>query len=90
MLHWFPNLCDPMAAVCQAPLCLIPGLGCSLVGGNSNPFQYSSLENPVNRGAWQDTIHGAAKSQIGLSTHTHALSSTSSILYIRYLDLLHL
>ena len=31
---------------------LIPGLGKSPGEGNSNPLQYSSLENPVDRGAW--------------------------------------
>ena len=29
--------------------------------GNGNPFQYSSLENPMDRGAWQATVHGFAK-----------------------------
>ena len=33
-------------------------------GGNGNPVQYSCLENPMDRGAWQrDTVPGAAKSQ---------------------------
>ena len=31
----------------------IPGLGRSLGGGLGNPFQYSWLENPMDRGAWQ-------------------------------------
>ena len=31
---------------------LIPGLGRSLGEGNDNPFQYSCLENPMDRGAW--------------------------------------
>ena len=31
---------------------LIPGSGRSLGGGNGNPLQYSSLENPMDRGAW--------------------------------------
>ena len=31
--------------------------------GNGNPLQYSFLENPMNRGAWQATIHRVAKSQ---------------------------
>ena len=35
----------------------IPGLGRSSGGGNGNPFQYSCLENPFNRGAWQVTVH---------------------------------
>ena len=30
--------------------------------GNGNPFQYSCLENPMDRGAWQAMIHGVAKS----------------------------
>ena len=29
--------------------------------GNGNPHQYSCLENPMDRGAWQDTVHGVAK-----------------------------
>ena len=40
------------------------GLGRSLGGGNSNPFQYSSLENATDRGTWQAAVHGVAKSQI--------------------------
>ena len=31
--------------------------------GNGNPLQYSSLENPVDRGAWQAAIYGVAQSQ---------------------------
>ena len=31
--------------------------------GNGNPLQYSCLENPIDRGAWQTTVHGVAKSQ---------------------------
>ena len=30
--------------------------------GNGNPLQYSCLENPMDRGAWQGTVHGVAKS----------------------------
>ena len=47
---------------------LIPGLGRSLGGGHGNPLQYSCLENPMDRGAWQEaTVHGVAKSQTQLS-----------------------
>ena len=35
-----------------------------------NPLQYSCLQNPVDRGAWQAIVHGVAKSQAQLSTHT--------------------
>jgi len=41
----------------------VPGLGRSPGVGNGNPLQYSCLENPKDRGAWQATVHGVAKSQ---------------------------
>ena len=41
----------------------IPGSGRSPGEGNDNPLQYSCLENPVDRGAWQATAHMVAKSQ---------------------------
>ena len=40
---------------------LIPGSGRSLGEGNGNPLQYSCLGNPMDRGAWQATIHRVAK-----------------------------
>ena len=40
--------------------------------GNGNPLQYSCLENPMDRGARQATVHGVAKSQTRLSTAQHA------------------
>ena len=40
---------------------LIPGFGRCLGKGNSNPFQYSCLENPLDRGAWQGN-HRVAES----------------------------
>ena len=43
-------------------LCLIPGLGISPGEGNGNHLQHSSLENPMDREAWQTTIHGVEKS----------------------------
>ena len=51
---------------------LIPGLLRSPGGGNGNPLQYSCLENPMDRGAWQATVygvtvHGVTKSQTRLS-----------------------
>ena len=39
-------------------MALIPGLGRSPGGGNGNLLQYSCLENPMDRGAWQDIVHG--------------------------------
>ena len=53
---------------------LIPGLGRSPREGNGNPLQYSCLENPMDSGAWQATVHRVTQSQTRLkqlSTHTH-------------------
>ena len=36
----------------------IPGLGRSPGGGNGDPLQHPCLENPVDRGDWQATVHG--------------------------------
>ena len=46
---------------------LIPGSRRSLGEGNGNPFQYSCLENSMDRGAWGATVHGVAKSRTQLS-----------------------
>ena len=46
---------------------LIPGLGRSSGEGNANPLQYSCLEKPMDRGAWQATLHGAARNWTQLS-----------------------
>ena len=39
----------------------VPGSGRSPGGGNGNPLQYSCLENPTDRGAWQATVHPVAE-----------------------------
>ena len=38
--------------------------------GNGTPFQYSCLENPMDRGAWWAVVRGVAKSQTRLSDFT--------------------
>ena len=45
----------------------IPGLGRSPGDGKGHPLQYSCLENSMDRGAWQITVHGVTKSQMRLS-----------------------
>ena len=45
----------------------ISGLGRSPGEGNGNPLQYSCLGNPMDSGVLWATVHGVAKSQIGLS-----------------------
>ena len=51
--------------------------------GNSNPLQYSCLENPMGRGAWWAAVHGVMKSRTWLSDftftfHFHALEDMAT------------
>ena len=46
----------------------IPGSGRSLREGKGNPLQCSCLENPMDRGAWQATVHGVARVRHDLAT----------------------
>ena len=57
---------------------LIPGAGRFPGVGNDNPLQCSSLENPMDRGAWWATVHGVAKSQ----TRLKRLSTAHLTLFI--------
>ena len=64
----FPSGSDGKESTCNAEdLGSIPGLERSLGEGNGNPLQYSCLENPMGRGAWQTTAYGVIKSQTQLS-----------------------
>ena len=70
MLHrkGFPGGADGKESACNArDLSLIPGLGRSPGEGNGYLLQYSFLENPTDRGAWQATVHGVANSWTQLS-----------------------
>ena len=67
----------------KEPACNAGDLGSILEWGKSpgkghdNPLQYSCLENPMDRGTWQATIHEAVKSRTQLSnTHTHTHTHT--------------
>ena len=61
----------------------IPGSGRPPGGGNGSPLQYSFLENPMDRGAWQATVHRVTKSQtqLKLLACTHTSGTYSDILY---------
>ena len=59
---------------------IFPGLGRSPGEGHGNPLLFSNLENPVDRGAWWDTVHGVAQSQTQLkrlSTHHESESEVA-------------
>ena len=46
----------------------IPRSGSSPGGGHGNPLQYSGLENPMDRGAWQATVHEITRVRQDLAT----------------------
>ena len=52
----------------------IPGAGRSSGEGNGYPLQYSCLENSVDRGAWQATVHGVVESQTHWATDPFTFS----------------
>ena len=57
----------------------VSGLGRSPGGKHNNPWQYSCLENPMDRESWQTTVHRVTKSRTQLkwlSTHTCTFSWT--------------
>ena len=64
----FPGVSDGKASAYNArhPV-LIPGSGRSSGEGSGNPFQYSCLGNPMDRGAWQAAVREVAKSWMRLS-----------------------
>ena len=65
--HFPPWWAPLVAQLVKNPTCnagdlrSIPGLGRSPGEENGHPLQYSCLGNPMDRGAWQATIHGVAK-----------------------------
>ena len=58
----FPGASDGKEFTCnEVDTGSIPGLGRSPGEGNGYPRQYSGLENSMDRGAWQATVHGITK-----------------------------
>ena len=68
--HFFGGSEDKASTCNAGDLGSIPGLERSLGEGNGNSLQYSCLENPMDRGAWQATVHGVTKSRTWLSNFT--------------------
>ena len=63
----------------------IPGSGRSAGVGSGNPLQYSCLENPMDRGAWWATVHGAPKDQ---STHSTCIWLSPFTVHLKLSNLL--
>ena len=60
-----------------------PGSGRFPGEGHGNPLQYSCLENPMDRGAWQATVHRVTKSQTQLKRlSTHACMMLRMVKYL--------
>ena len=79
MVQWAALVTQMLKSVCSAgDPGLIPGSGRSLGEGNSNPLQYSCLENPTDGGAWQAKVREVAKSWTRLSGFTFFLSNGPS------------
>ena len=60
----------------------IPGLGRSSGGRHGNPLQYPCLENSVDRGTWQATVHEVAKSWVKLLStfiDSHYISGSHTV-----------
>ena len=64
-LSGFPGGSDGKESACNAgDLGSIPRLGRSSGEGNGSPLQYSCLKNPMDGGAWQNTVHGVTESDM--------------------------
>ena len=76
----FPGGSDGKESACNAAdLGSIPGLGRFPGDGNGNPLQYSCLENPKDRGAWQATVHGVVRVRHDLPTKQPHIKCESEI-----------
>ena len=79
VLAWrIPGMGEPVGLLCDAGEAgSIPGPGRSPGVGNDNPLQYSCLENPMDRGAWQATVHEVRESDMTERlTHTFTIART--------------
>ena len=63
LIEGFPGGSDAKESACNVgDLGSVPGLGRAPGEGNGNPLQYSCLETSMDRGIWEATVHGVAKS----------------------------
>ena len=70
LLKWLSGK-DPANAGDARNMGLILGLGRYLGIGNGTPLSFSCLGNPVDRGAWWATVHGAAESDTAEQLSMH-------------------
>ena len=70
----------------QKPQGWIPGLGRSPGGGSGNPLQYSCLENPVDRGAWLESLQTQRVGHDGVTKHAHTHILHTVILHLKIIS----
>ena len=81
---------DGKESTCNArDLGSVPGLERSPGEGNGNPLQHSCLENPSERGTWEATVHGVAKSWHDWATNTFTLLFSHFLPFLNILSLYH-
>ena len=90
MKQGFPGGSDGKESACNAgDMGLIPGLGRSPGEGNDYPLQYSGLENSMDRGTWQATVHGVTKNWTRLSNFHYVIKQVTSTLATSCEELTH-
>ena len=84
-IYGFPGGSDGKGSTCNAgDLASIPGLGRSPGRGNGNLLQYSCLENPMDRGAWQATVHSVTQESDTTERLTLSLFMCQALLEIQH------
>ena len=69
--RWLSGKSSPANAGDTGHMNLIRGLGRSPGEGHGKPFQYSYWKNPMDKGAWQATVHGVTEAD--MTKHAHNL-----------------
>ena len=83
LIRRIPRWLNGQEFTCQAwDASLVFGSGWSPAEGNGNPLQYSYLENPTDRGAWQATVHGVTKESVMTWLLNNKNHNKSSLLLI--------
>ena len=91
LIGWegFPGGSNGKESACNVrDLGSIPGSGRCPGAGNSSPLQHSCLENSIDRGTWQATVHGVTKSQTLLSEFHFSLSLDGNLWYTVFIKFL--
>ena len=86
----YSYICFPHSSVSKESACnagdqdSVPGSGKSPGEGNGNPLRYSCLENPMDRGDWQATVHSIARVRHNLATKPPTTTIYLTILFVSY------